>query len=106
RYTVLVRRAKNDPEGTGRIAHLSTQSTALIDSWLAKTGAVRGPLVRPVYGRRVPALPLAPAAVSRILKRITAKAVEGNGSTKVSGHSLRVGAAQQLTLDGKGILQI
>ncbi|MFD2648772.1 tyrosine-type recombinase/integrase [Devosia albogilva] len=106
RYTVLVRRAKNDPEGTGRIAHLSTQSTALIDSWLDKLGTERGPLLRPVYRRRVPALHLTPATVSRILKRITARAVEVNVSKKVSGHSLRVGAAQQLTLDGKGILQI
>ncbi len=106
RYTVLVRRAKNDPEGAGRVARLSSKSTALIDAWLEVTGAERGPLLRPVYGPHALALYLTPATVARILKRLTARAVETDVSTKVSGHSLRVGAAQQLTLDGKGILQI
>lgn len=28
-------RAKNDPEGAGRAAHLSTHSSELVDAWLA-----------------------------------------------------------------------
>ena len=58
RYSVLIRRAKNDPEGAGRTAHLSTRSSALVDDWLTAIGATRGPLLRPVYRSRALALSL------------------------------------------------
>lgn len=107
RYSVLVRRAKNDPDGAGRTCHLSTQTSNLIDSWLATTGASSGPLLRPVYGRRALALYLEPLTVSRVLKKLAKWAnLELARIQKVSGHSLRVGAAQQLALDGRGLLQI
>jgi integrase/recombinase XerD len=48
RYSVLVRWAKNDPKGAGRTAHLSTQSSELVNKWIAVIGAANGPLVRPV----------------------------------------------------------
>jgi site-specific recombinase XerD len=106
-YSVLVRRAKNDLEGAGRISHLSTQSSLLVDQWLTATGAKSGPLLRPVYFSRAPALYLEPLTVSRVLKKLAARAdVDPKLVHKVSGHSLRVGAAQQLTLEGRGILQI
>ena len=56
RYTVLVRRAKNDPEGAGRTAKLSKASSDVFRQWLKKAGISRGPLLRPVYGRHVRAL--------------------------------------------------
>ncbi len=107
RYSVLARRAKNDSEGAGRISHLSTQSSVLVDQWLTAIGARSGPLLRPVYCSRALALYLEPLTVSRVLKKLAAGAKVGPELVqKVSGHSLRVGAAQQLTLDGRGILQI
>jgi len=56
RYSVLVRRAKNDPDGAGRIAQLSTRTSALVDVWLKATGAQRGALLRPVHRSRARAL--------------------------------------------------
>jgi len=107
RYSVLVRRAKNDLEGAGRISHLSTQSSKLVNQWLTAIGMKSGPLLRPVYCRKAPALYLEPLTVSRVLKKLALRANVGPELVqKVSGHSLRVGAAQQLTLDGRGILQI
>ena len=107
RYTVLVRRAKNDPEGAGRTAKLSKASSEIFRHWLEEAGISRGPLLRPVYGRRVRALYLEPLTVGRVLKKLCDRVgIDAVTIEKVSGHSLRVGAAQQLTINGFGLPQI
>lgn len=106
-YSVLVRRAKNDPEGMGRTAHLSRQTSALVDRWLTKTELNRGPLLRPVYKSVVAKGSLSPATVGRVLKQLAEVANFPEEERRlVSGHSLRVGAAQTLTRRGIGILPI
>ena len=107
RFSVLVRRAKNDPEGAGRTAHLSTRTSLLVRQWLAAIGVEKGPLLRPVYRSKALGLYLEALTISRVLKKLAQRAgvLAGKGSD-VSGHSLRVGAAQQLVLDGHGILKI
>lgn len=107
RFTVLVRRAKNDPDGAGRTCRLSMATSVLLLEWLAATGATRGPLLRPVYRNRALGLYLEPLTVGRVLKKLCRRvAAEPAMAGRVSGHSLRVGAAQQLTINGLGILQI
>lgn len=107
RYTVLVRRAKNDPEGAGRTAKLSKASSDIFRRWLKEAGISRGPLLRPVYGERVRALYLEPLTVGRVLKKLCDRAcLDVLMTERVSGHSLRVGAAQQLTINGFGLPQI
>jgi integrase/recombinase XerD len=90
--SILVRRAKNDPYGTGRIE---------------ATGIERGPLLRPVYhGHPIPRF-MEPFSVTRVLKALAARAgLDPADVAKISGHSLRVGAAQQLTLNGVQLLPI
>lgn len=106
-YTVLVRRAKNDQFGEGRIARLSRATSKLVRSWLDRTGIVSGPLIRPVYGRTVRSRYLDPSFVGATLKRLSALAGYPQDEIKaVSGHSLRVGAAQTLTVMGYGLLPI
>jgi site-specific recombinase XerD len=107
RFSILVRRAKNDPEGAGRTAHLSTRSSMLVHEWLAAIGVEKGPLLRPVYRSKALSLYLEALTISRVLKKLAQRAgvLAGKGSD-VSGHSLQVGAAQQLVLDGHGILKI
>jgi integrase/recombinase XerD len=106
-FSILVRRAKNDPTGQGRIAPLSTRTTERLRLWLEATGIERGPLLRPVYRERVLSRFLEPVIVSRVLKKLAEKSGQSKEMEKaVSGHSLRVGAAQQLMLDGRGILEI
>lgn len=107
RYTVLVRRAKNDPDGAGRTAKLSKASSDVLRQWLKEAGISLGPLLRPVYGNRVRALYLEPLTVGRVLKKLCDRAgLEALTTERVSGHSLRVGAAQQLTINGFGLPQI
>lgn len=105
--SILVRRAKNDQTGQGRTAPLSAKTTACVRKWLEQTGIETGPLLRPVYGHRVLSRYLEPVIVSRVLKKLTAKSEMSHDTVDgVSGHSLRIGAAQQLTINGAGILQI
>lgn len=105
--SVLVRRAKNDQTGQGRIARLSSETSDRLRTWLEKTGIDQGPLLRPVYLGELRRRYLEPVTISRVLKKLAERA-HAAPSTKqnVSGHSLRVGAAQQLTLDGHSPLQI
>jgi integrase/recombinase XerD len=64
-------------------------------------------LLRPVYRSRALALYLEPLTIGRVLKKLWKQAeLQPAGSSKVSGHSLRVGAAQQLLLNGRRILQV
>jgi len=107
RFTVLVRRAKNDPEGAGRTARLSKTASEIFAAWCSAIGRNRGPLLRPVHGRRALALYMEPLTVSRVLRKLCDRSdVDTALVERVSGHSLRVGAAQQLTLNGHGLLQI
>ncbi|HEY8577381.1 MAG TPA: tyrosine-type recombinase/integrase [Devosia sp.] len=107
RFTVLVRRAKNDPEGAGRTSRLSQVASDILRTWLSETGIKQGALLRPIYGKRPLALYLEPLTVGRVLKKLCDRAgVQMEIVAKVSGHSLRVGAAQQLTINGLGLPQI
>ncbi|ODT66227.1 MAG: hypothetical protein ABS75_27525 [Pelagibacterium sp. SCN 63-23] len=74
RYSVLIRRAKNDPEGADRTAHLSIRSSALVADWLTAIGATRGPLLCPVYRSWAWALYLEPLTVGRMLKKLSLRA--------------------------------
>lgn len=106
-YSILVRRAKNDPEGLGRTAHLSRKTSELVDHWLTEADLSHGPLLRPVYKNVAGKRSLSSATVGRVLKSLAEAADFPEEETRlVSGHSLRVGAAQTLTRRGFGILPI
>jgi integrase/recombinase XerD len=107
RFDVLVRRAKNDPDGAGRTAKLSSTTSALVREWLERTEISSGPLLRGVYQEHVQAHHLQPLTIARILKRVAKEAgLEEEKRSKVRGHSLRVGGAQQLTLNGHSLLVV
>lgn len=107
RYTAIVRRSKNDPEGAGRLCKLSETTSRLIDEWLLATGITRGALLRPVFRTVTVSRHLTPFTVSRVIKKLASRVEELRADVgSISGHSLRVGAAQQLILNGHGILPI
>lgn len=106
-YTVLVRRAKNDQDGQGRIARLSSAASELVDQWRETASIEKGPLLRPVYGNVLGSRFLHPSFVGATLKRLSRTAgYPTDEAAAVSGHSLRVGAAQTLTVMGYGLLPI
>lgn len=91
---VVVRRGKTDQEGTGTVLYAGPPTARLARRWLASAGLAQGPLFRPVNkGARVGTTRLSPRSMRDIVKR---RAADAGIMGRISGHSLRVGAAQSL----------
>jgi integrase/recombinase XerD len=104
---VLVRRAKNDPFGDGRWGFLSPAAAIQLERWLEVAGIEQGPLFRPFRHGRLVERHLNPIVVGRVLKTAAARAkLPPEAVRQLSGHSMRVGAAQDLMSGGRDLLQI
>lgn len=104
---ILVRRAKNDQFGDGRWGYLSAVALAHLDAWVEAAAIHEGPILRAVIGGHLQAKGLLSVAVSRRLKAAAQRAgVPAPTTAALSGHSMRVGAAQDLMTAGKSLLQI
>ena len=99
--TLLVRRSKTDVEGCGEIVYLARDTVALVRTWLSRSGITAGRLFRSVHKCGTLGERLDPSQVPRIFKAMACRAglpealVEG-----LSGHSARVGAAQDMIAAG------
>lgn len=104
--TVFVRRSKADPEGRGATLYLASDSVELVKTWLEHSAVTRGRLFRSlcrgVVGERLDA-----SQVPRIYKSMAVKAGLPPGVVEgLSGHSTRVGAAQDMIAGGIGMAAI
>lgn len=107
RTTILVPRSKADPCGNGRIAYLSPGTIKRLSAWLEAADLDRGPLFRGLHTAKPSDCALDTASVRRIVKRIAARSGLGSAITAgLSGHSMRVGAAQDMMLAGIDTLGI
>ena len=99
--TLLVRRSKTDGEGEGEVLYLARDTVALVRAWLEESGIAEGRLFRSVARNGRFGEGLDPSQVPRILKAMARaaglpEAVVGG----LSGHSPRVGAAQDMIAAG------
>lgn len=100
-FRVLIRRSKADQYGAGRLAFTSTRTADLLRDWLE----VRGPeidwLFCPVYQGKPINRDLSTTTVKRLVKQAAARArLDATDVAAFSGHSMRVGAAQDLLKRG------
>ena len=103
----LIQRAKNDPFGDEREGYVSKRSVALLDEWLRAPGLQEGWLFRRIVFDGVGPNSLHPHSVGRILKQRAASAgTSADVVDALSGHSMRVGAAQDMMAAGMGLLPI
>ena len=102
--TILVRRAKTDPEGQGRVVYLDRDATAALQRWLQAAGLAQGPVFRAVRGRATIGGPLDGNAVAAIFKQLARRA--GLEASRISGHSPRVGTVQDLVADQVGLPEL
>ena len=94
---VIVRRSKADPFGEGRLAFTSRATTARLADWLDWRGADIAPLFCPIYQGHPIDRALSTTTVKRLIKTAAARAgLDPSVVGEFSGHSLRVGAAQDL----------
>jgi integrase/recombinase XerD len=104
---ILVRRSKSDPYGQGRMGFLSAKTLQIVREWKNAAGIKEGYIFRRVRSGRVQATSLHPFSVSRILKSLAIDAgLPDRTVQNLSGHSLRVGAAQDMITSGMSILPI
>ena len=100
--TVLVRRGKTDQEGEGETVWIAPDSLALVRVWLERGGIADGLLFRSVGKGGKHGGPLPPGQVPRIFKAMArAAGLPPHVVDGLSGHSTRVGAAQDMI--GAGI---
>ena len=105
--SILVRRAKNDPFGDGRYGYLSPPTVKALETWLEAARIDSGWLFRRVQDKRVSGHALHPYSVNRVIKAAANAAGLGEDTVaNLSGHSMRVGAAQDLMISGVGLLPI
>ena len=104
---VMIRRGKADPFGHGRIAFTSVRTRELVEAWLDRRGPDIEYLFCPIYqGRAIPRS-LSCTSVKRLIKdAASAAGLDPSVVAEFSGHSLRVGAAQDLLRAGKDTASI
>jgi integrase len=94
----LIRRGKTHQAGEGRVAYLSRETVRWLKIWLEKAGIEEGAVFRRLISTKAVGGPLSPGSISPLFKRVgqwiglPAKSV-----ATVSGHSMRVGATQDLS---------
>jgi len=101
---LAVHRSKTDQEGEGAVLYVGPPAMQRVTAWRDAAGVHDGPLFRRIRrGDKVQAETISARAARDIIRRRAAEAgIEG----RITGHSLRVGAAQSLAAAGAGLVEM
>lgn len=100
-FRVLIRRSKADPFGEGRIAFTSKRTAKLLREWLDLRGPEIDWLFCPIYCGKPVKRDLSTTTVKRFVKQTAIRArLAPSVVEEFSGHSMRVGAVQDLLKRG------
>jgi integrase/recombinase XerD len=106
-WSVLITRSKGDQAGDGRVAWLSPNTVYRLQRWMEAAEIKEGPLFRALHLRRVSETALDTSSIRRLIKRAAQSVgVEESAVKGLSGHSMRVGAAQDMLVAGFDALAI
>jgi integrase len=95
--SVLIRRSKTDTTGEGATAYLSPLTMRFLNQWIREAGIKEGSLFVRVHGATDVGDPLTPQSVMAVLRKVGKWiGLEREDWQRISGHSARVGAAQDL----------
>lgn len=105
--SILIRRSKTDQAGAGRLAYLSKEAMDCVHIWMIASRIESGPLFRAIQRSSVAHDALHPCAVNRILKGLAQRAgLSIETQQRLSGHSMRVGAALDMAENGIDLVPI
>lgn len=105
--SIKLRKSKTDQNGQGKWLHLSELGSAALQEWLIASGISEGPIFRGINRGNKIGEKLACGQIARIYKKIANKAKLNCDTIKsISGHSMRVGAAQDLLREGVSLPNI
>ena len=104
---VTIRRSKSDQFGSGRIAFTSRRTATLLTDWLSWHGDASEYLFCPIHQHLPLDRALNPTTIKRVIKKAAIKAgFSKDDVAAFSGHSMRVGAAQDLLCAGHDSIAI
>ena len=104
---IIIRRSKNDPFGNGRVAYLSNPTINQLNDWMLAAGINEGPIFRAIKNSKISKTAMHPHTINRIIKTVAKDAgLPEKIINDLSGHSMRIGAAQDMMLSGLNILPI
>lgn len=103
-FKIKLRRSKTDQDGMGRWLYLSDLTQQALLAWIDTSNIRTGKLFRGIKRGQVITDNLSPAQVNRIYKSIAARSCINDLVVKhISGHSMRVGAAQDMLISGASL---
>jgi integrase len=95
--SVVIRRSKTDTAGEGATAYLSPLSMRLVSTWLSASQLKSGPVFARVVGKNGVGDVLTAQIVTAVLRKVGQWiGLPREEWVRISGHSCRVGAAQDL----------
>ena len=104
---VLLRRSKTDQHGSGKWLHLAAETTLAIKCWLNAANLTDGLILRGIKPGGHITSSLCESRIPRIYKSLAKRAgLDENVVSGISGHSMRVGGAQDLLGLGASLPQI
>ena len=96
-----LRKSKTDPDGVGKNLNLSSNAQLALREWVNKSKISSGKIFRSVTSSGKIKKGLNSAQINRIYKKAAMISnIDADIIAKISGHSMRVGAAQDLLLSG------
>lgn len=105
--SILLRKSKTDQHGCGKWIHLSSETTNAVDDWLQAAGIKDGFILRGIRANQTISKSLCDSRLSRIYKSLARRAGMNERVVQgISGHSMRVGGAQDLLIQGASLPQI
>ena len=105
--SILLRKSKTDQHGSGKWIHIKAETANAIESWINAANINSGYVFRGIRGEAEISNSLCESRVARIYKTLARRAglseqiIQG-----ISGHSMRVGGAQDLLSWGASLPQI
>ena len=104
---ILLRKSKTDQDRQGKWLSINLRTLRAIMAWINSAKIQSGYILRGVRKDNMVSDHIEPGQISRILKRLSKKAGLREVQIKnISGHSIRVGAAQDLLLAGASLPMI
>ena len=105
--SVLLRKSKTDQFCSGQWIHLKQETTNAIKKWLQHANMTNGFIFRSIHVNNSIGNEIDASQINRIFKSLATRAhLEKDIVDSISGHSMRVGAAQDLLVQGASLPQI
>lgn len=105
--SILLRKSKTDQHGCGKWVHLAAETAAALQAWISAAQINAGFIFRGIRPSGMITQSLCESRISRIYKNLARKAGLSESVVEaISGHSMRVGGAQDLLHHGASLPQI